>query len=142
MEMSTSCFDYVKKNVQPTNPGSQFKIEYVKNVDENGIETLVESGKTDLQAYYNGQADSCDLSLVLSTMIKNGINPGNAKIVYSDDYDDFVDLQKAGPDKLFNVAKNFKDNESLIKQYEAEIEKLKNEQASTPVSEVNSNGNE
>lgn len=50
----------------PSCPGERWKIEYEPIVQADGTIELRESGKTDLQEFYDSQAASCDMALIIS----------------------------------------------------------------------------
>lgn len=50
----------------PSCPGERYKIEYEPRVNPDGTIDLIENGKTDLQEFYNSQAASCDMALLIS----------------------------------------------------------------------------
>ena len=49
-----------------SNPGEQMRIDYSPKVNKDGTIDLVESGKFDLQEWYNSQAEGCDMHLIVS----------------------------------------------------------------------------
>lgn len=58
--------DYKDIPFVPSCPGERWKIEYEPIVQADGTIELRESGKTDLQEFYDSQAASCDMALIIS----------------------------------------------------------------------------
>lgn len=56
-------FDH--KKPPKTVAGERYKIEYKLELDEHGVEHLVECGKTDMQEFIQSHADSVDLNLMI-----------------------------------------------------------------------------
>lgn len=56
-------FDH--KKPLKTVAGERYKIEYKLELDEHGVEHLVECGKTDMQEYIQSHADSVDLNMMI-----------------------------------------------------------------------------
>lgn len=108
------------KNDIVTCSGSQYRIDYVKVFDNNGVADLKESGKTDLQALYDSHLPECDMSTILETLRING----SPQVVYEEGVEDVTALQNATPQERFEAMKSYDDN---IKKYEAQMKALEDE---------------
>lgn len=51
-------------------PGDRWRIEYAPRLNPDGTIDLIEDGKTDLQEFYNVQADGCDMHLIVSRYLQ------------------------------------------------------------------------
>ena len=51
-------------------PGDRYRIEYAPRLNPDGTIDLIEDGKTDLQEFYNAQADGCDMHLIVSRYLQ------------------------------------------------------------------------
>ena len=58
--------DYKDPGFVPSCPGERYKVEYEPIVQADGTIELREAGKTDLQEFYDSQAASCDMALIIS----------------------------------------------------------------------------
>lgn len=117
-----------KEELVTTNIGNRYRIEYVKNYDSKGRVYLEENGKTDLQAYYDAQRPQCDMSTIVATMLKQGINPFNGKINYIDGVDDVTPLQSSTLGEKLIASQKMEANKQVIQEYEAKLKAAKAEQ--------------
>ena len=57
----------------PSCPGERWKVEFESIVQADGTIELREAGKTDLQEFYDSQAASCDMALIIIELLKIGL---------------------------------------------------------------------
>ena len=50
----------------PSCSGERYRVDYGPKVLEDGTIELIPEGKTDLQEFYDSQAASCDMALIIS----------------------------------------------------------------------------
>lgn len=102
-----------------TPPGSPIRDDFEVQLDENGLECYVKVGETDLQALYDSYRDSCDLSVLVKTLVDSGINPfSSAKITYLEDEPlDITSLQDSSLSDKMEALRNYEKNKKLIDEY-------------------------
>lgn len=106
--------------------GDQFRIDYVKCFKDSGESYLKEVGKTDLQALYDSHLSECDMSSIL-----DAINLyGKPVVSFEEGVEDLTIIQNSSPEDRLNSIKNYDSNlklyEEKMKELEAQIESLKN----------------
>ena len=99
-----------------TNPGCQFRDDLEVILDDHGCEVYQKVGETDLQALYDSYRDSCDLSVIVKTLVDSGINPfSSAKISYLDDEPvDITSLQDSSLADKIKAINNYESCRDVI----------------------------
>lgn len=82
-------FDRIEVN---SNSGDRFNITYNFKYDENGLETLTESGKIDVYEKIQSFKDSCDLQVLLMRYANGDTSALNARPIF---YGDISDAPKS-----------------------------------------------
>lgn len=84
--------------VEYTNPGNRIKTLYGPVFDDNGVMSLIETGKTDLYAEIQSHADSVDIHVILDRFAKTG-DPGVLSRVQGA-YGDFTQMPRTFAEAL------------------------------------------
>ena len=113
-----------------TPAGSSIRDDLEVIIDDYGCEVFEKVGETDLQALYDSYRDSCDLSVIVKTLVDSGINPfSSSHITYLDEVDDITSIQDSSLADKLEALKNYEKNKKLIDEYIAAQEAEKAKQA-------------
>lgn len=80
-----------------TNPGERYKVVYAPQVQKDGTINIVATGKEDLQAYYNSQAEGTDIKSIERRLANGDLSCLNK---YTPFYGDFTKMPKTLADYM------------------------------------------